>query len=37
MFDYIETFHNRQRRHSRLSYRTPIEHELAFTTPSVPA
>jgi putative transposase len=37
MFDYIEIFHNRQRRHSQLSYRTPIEHELAFTTPSVPA
>ena len=37
MFDYIEIFHNRQRRHSQLAYRTPIEHELAFTSPSVPA
>ena len=24
MFDYIEIFHNRQRRHSSLGYRTPI-------------
>ena len=36
-FDYIEIFHNRQRRHSQLGYRTPIEHELAFTRSSVPA
>jgi transposase InsO family protein len=28
IFDYIEIFHNRQRRHSALGYRTPIEHEL---------
>ncbi|MBF4476775.1 IS3 family transposase [Rhodococcus rhodochrous] len=26
-FDYIEIFYNRQRRHSSLDYRTPIEHE----------
>jgi putative transposase len=25
MFDYIEIFYNRQRRHSGLGYRTPIE------------
>ena len=37
IFDYIEIFHNRQRRHSQLAYRAPIEHELAFTSPSVPA
>ena len=37
MFDYIEIFHNRQRRHSQLGYRTPIEHELAFPHPSIPA
>jgi len=28
IFDYIEIFHNRQRRHSALDYRTPIEFEL---------
>jgi transposase InsO family protein len=28
IFDYIEIFYNRQRRHSSLSYRTPIEYEL---------
>ncbi len=27
IFDYIEIFHNRQRRHSALGYRTPIEFE----------
>jgi len=30
MFDYIEIFHNRQRRHSQLNYRTPIEFELTY-------
>jgi putative transposase len=29
MFDYIEIFHNRQRRHSQLGYQTPIEFELS--------
>jgi transposase InsO family protein len=28
IFEYIEIFHNRQRRHSSLDYRTPIEFEL---------
>ena len=28
IFDYIEIFHNRQRRHSALGYLTPIEYEL---------
>jgi transposase InsO family protein len=28
IFEYIEIFHNRRRRHSALGYRTPIEHEL---------
>ena len=27
MFDYIEIFHNRQRRHSRLGYLAPIDYE----------
>ena len=28
IFEYIEIFYNRQRRHSSIDYRTPIEHEL---------
>ena len=28
IFEYLEIFHNRQRRHSALGYRTPIEYEL---------
>ena len=27
VFDYIERFYNRQRRHSTLAYLTPVEHE----------
>ena len=27
IFEYIETFYNPRRRHSTLSYRSPIEHE----------
>ncbi|MDQ1123449.1 transposase InsO family protein [Microbacterium trichothecenolyticum] len=27
IFEYIEIFHNRQRRHSALGHRTPIEYE----------
>ena len=27
IFEYIEIFHNRQRRHSALGYRSPIEYE----------
>ena len=30
LFDYIEVFYNRQRRHSSLSYRTPSEVETEF-------
>lgn len=37
IFDYIEIFHNRQRRHSQLGYRTPIEYELTFEKSSIPA
>jgi transposase InsO family protein len=32
MFDYIEIFYNRQRRHSQLGYVSPIEFELASTS-----
>jgi putative transposase len=31
IFEYLEVFHNRQRRHSRLGMRTPIEFENAST------
>ncbi len=34
IFDYIEIFYNRQRRHSGLDYRTPIEYELHSKNPS---
>jgi transposase InsO family protein len=37
IFDYIEIFHNRQRRHSALGYRTPIEYELSFSTDTLTA
>jgi putative transposase len=30
MFDYIEVFHNRQRRHSALGMLSPVEFELRF-------
>lgn len=30
IFDYLEIFHNRQRRHSTLGMRTPIEFELQY-------
>jgi len=29
MFDYIEVFYNRRRRHSKLGYASPIEYERA--------
>jgi transposase InsO family protein len=31
IFEYIEIFHNRRRRHSSLGMRTPIEYELLNT------
>jgi transposase InsO family protein len=37
MFEYIEIFHNRQRRHSGLGYQSPIEFELADEQPPIPA
>lgn len=35
--EYIEIFHNRQRRHSSLGYRTPIEYELLSQNDPIPA
>ena len=35
IFEYIEIFHNRRRRHSSLGMRTPIEYELLNTTQAV--
>lgn len=37
IFEYLEIFHNRQRRHSALEMRTPIEHETIHTQPSAVA
>lgn len=37
IFEYIEVFHNRQRRHSALGYRTPIEYELLSEQDTIPA
>jgi putative transposase len=31
IFDHLEIFHNRQRRHSSLGMLTPIEYERRFT------
>ena len=28
IFDYIELFYNRQRKHSYLSYKSPVEYEM---------
>jgi transposase InsO family protein len=35
VFDFIEVFYNRQRRHSTLDYRTPVDYE--HQRPSPPA
>lgn len=37
IFEYIEIFHNRRRRHSSLGYLSPIEFELRSESPSIPA
>lgn len=37
IFEYIEIFYNRQRRHSAIDYRTPIEHELLSDKDPIPA
>jgi putative transposase len=34
LFEYLEIFHNRQRRHSALGMRTPLEYETLHTSPS---
>ena len=35
MFEYLEIFHNRQRRHSALGMLTPIEYERLRTEPAI--
>lgn len=30
IFEYLEIFHNRQRRHSALGMRTPVEYEMLY-------
>jgi transposase InsO family protein len=37
ILEYIEIFHDRQRRHSALGYRTPIEYELVSENNDRPA
>ncbi len=37
IFEYIEIFHNRQRRHSALGYRSPIEYERLNEQEQIPA
>ncbi len=37
IFEYIEIFHNRRRRHSGLGYLSPVEFELRSQTPPIPA
>jgi putative transposase len=32
IFEYLEIFHNRQRRHSALDWRTPVEYEKLHAT-----
>ncbi|MBT8225281.1 MAG: IS3 family transposase [Dactylosporangium sp.] len=30
VFEYIESYYNRQRRHSSIAYHTPAEYELTY-------
>jgi putative transposase len=34
VFDFIEVFYNRQRRHSTLDYQTPADYERHHTSPA---
>jgi putative transposase len=34
VFDFLEVFYNRQRRHSTLDYRTPVDHEHQHPSPA---
>ena len=34
LFEYLEIFHNRQRRHSSLDMRTPVEYEISREQPT---
>jgi putative transposase len=34
VFDFIEVFYNRQRRHSTLDYRTPVDYEQQHRSPA---
>jgi transposase InsO family protein len=34
MFDFIEAFYNRQRRHSTLAYQTPVDYEDQHPSPA---
>ena len=36
MFDYIEIFYNRPRRHSGIGCRTPIEYEPTYENQTIP-
>ena len=37
IFEYLEIFHNRQRRHSALGMRTPVDYEIIHQTRDIAA